>query len=292
MSGVSEWALFIGRLHPVLVHLPIGLILLLVAMEIAARSSRFREANANAGFVLAVAVPLAGVTLVCGLLLSQTGGYDQALLRWHKWTGIITALACGLAALLYWLGWTKPYRVCLFVTAAVLLVSGHFGGSLTHGKDYLVRYAPAVLRSLLTPAEPGALHAGTRSVGELTAFGSVVEPILKQNCIICHGPEKAKGGLRLDSLAGMLKGGESGPGIQPGKPDESLLLNKVMLPPEDENHMPPDGKPQPSEDDIALLEWWIEAGSPAIQSLGDLKPPPRIERILHARLGIPSAAAN
>ena len=94
MSGPSDISLFFGRLHPLLVHLPIGLIVLLALLEVLARSHRFKQANANAGLILALAVPASLVSVLCGWLLSLGGGYPDSLLQWHKWTGIATAAAC------------------------------------------------------------------------------------------------------------------------------------------------------------------------------------------------------
>ncbi|MDE3147836.1 MAG: hypothetical protein KGL37_00070, partial [Acidobacteriota bacterium] len=80
MSGPPAIALFFGRLHPLLVHLPIGLILLLAVLELLARFPRFKHANANSGIILALAIPATLVTVLCGWLLSLGGGYQQHLL--------------------------------------------------------------------------------------------------------------------------------------------------------------------------------------------------------------------
>jgi uncharacterized membrane protein/YHS domain-containing protein len=292
VSGPPETALFIGRLHPLLVHLPIGLIVLLAALELLSRSRRFRNANSSAGFILALAVPLAVFTVVCGWLLSLGGGYQQHLLQWHKWLGIGTAAACCLAALCYWLDLKTLYRCCLFGTVAVLAVASHFGGSLTHGSDYLVRYAPAPLRSLLGlkhRAQPLPINPG--DINQLPAFAGLVQPVLEQNCVACHGAEKSEAKLRLDSLAALLKGGKSGPALAPGSSGESLILKRLRLPPDDKFHMPPQGKPPLARDDLALLQWWIENGAPADKKVAELKRPATIARILERRFGAPAAIA-
>ncbi|QDU92689.1 DUF1549 domain-containing protein [Lignipirellula cremea] len=88
-------------------------------------------------------------------------------------------------------------------------------------------------------------------------FEEQVRPLLAQRCYKCHGPEKQKGDLRLDSRGAMLQGGESGPAIMPGQPDASLLLEAVKY---ESFEMPPDG--QLKENDIAALEQWIRLGAP------------------------------
>jgi len=293
VSGPPEIVLFFGRLHPLLVHLPIGLLLLLAALELLARSPRFKYANANAGLILALTIPAALVAVLCGWLLSQAGGYEESLLQWHRWTGISTASICTLAGLLYALDLKKPYRWCLFSSVAALILASHFGGSLTHGSDYLVRYAPAPFRGWLG-GQSSRQTAPTKvqDPAQLLAFADVIRPTLKENCLSCHGPQKAKAKLRLDSLPAMLKGGESGPAITPGKSRDSLMVKRIRLPDTDQDHMPPEGKHQPAAGDIALLEWWINSGASDSKKIADLKPPVNISRILQARFGQPASVVK
>ena len=293
MSGSPDITLFFGRLHPLLVHLPIGLIVLLAVLELMARSRRFKSANANAGLILALTIPASLFTVVCGWLLSRAGGYQDQLLQWHKWTGIATAVLCACAGLLYALDLKRLYRGCLFSGVVVLTLASHFGGSLTHGSDYLTRYAPVPFRSWFGgQSEPTTAQTKVQDPARLQAYSGLVQPILKENCFVCHGPDKAKAGLRVDSLAAMLKGGESGPALAPGKSRESLMLKRVHLPASDADHMPPEGKPQPSPSDIALLAWWIDTGASANKTVADLKPTPAISRILEARFAPPTQMAK
>ena len=88
-------------------------------------------------------------------------------------------------------------------------------------------------------------------------FESRVRPLLTEHCLPCHGGEKTKGGLALDSRDGWLEGGDSGPALVPGKPDESLLLKAVR---HEELEMPPDK--QLTSQEIADLETWIRSGAP------------------------------
>ena len=212
MSAPSDAATFLGRFHPVLVHLPIGLIFLLFSFELLRFSRRFRDANTNSGLVLILAVPLSLVTAACGWLLSRSGGYEHGLLNWHKWTGVGTAGSILLAALLYWLEAKKAYRVCIAAAFGVLLVASHFGGSLTHGSGYLTQYAPNPIRVLVSGKRPDQVDPTTQAHlnSNPRAWADVVQPILADKCLGCHGPEKSKGGLRLDSVQLVLKGGEAG----------------------------------------------------------------------------------
>jgi uncharacterized membrane protein/mono/diheme cytochrome c family protein len=293
MSGPSDITLFFGRLHPLLVHLPIGLIVLLAILETMAFSTRFRNANASTHFILALAVPLATLTALCGWLLSRGGSYGDQLLQWHKWTGIGTAAGCAVAALCYSLNFKRSYRACLGMTIVALIVASHFGGSLTHGSDYLVRYAPGPVRRVfgITSATEAAIKKST-NIAELQVFADLVQPVLQQNCVSCHGPEKSESGLRLDSFEAVLKGGKSGTAVAAGKSAESSLIKRLLLPLHEKEHMPPEGKPQPEPDQVTLMRWWIDAGAPPQQKIGQLKTPARIWRTLQARYGDPAALAK
>src|ERR1043166_4329703 len=90
-------------------------------------------------------------------------------------------------------------------------------------------------------------------------FTEKVKPLLDSRCISCHGPDEGKGGLPLDSPAALLKGGDNGPALVPGKPSESLLLQAVMHSKKD-LEMPP--KDKLTTNDIAVLKRWIEDGAP------------------------------
>jgi cytochrome c553 len=112
---------------------------------------------------------------------------------------------------------------------------------------------------MLALAVPAARPAGTPSVADQADFfEKAVRPVLVANCINCHGPDKQKGKLRLDSRTALVAGGASGPAVVPGKPAESLLLKAVHY--EDDGlRMPPKGKLD--ADQVAALTTWIERGA-------------------------------
>lgn len=280
MQTTPDILLFAGRFHPMLVHLPIGLLVALAALEIAAWLPRFRNANASAGFLIALAAPLAVVTALSGWLLSQAGGYDADLLNWHQWLGIATAAGSVAAAVLFWKKKLNSYRCVLFFTVAVLLAAGHLGGSLTHGSDYLGKYAPGPLKKILGASATGA--ATFEDIHTAPVFAAVIAPILEARCVECHGAAKSKAALRLDSFAALMKGSENGAVIQPGDAAQSPLVQLVLLPVDTDDHMPPEGKPQLSAGQMAVLEWWVAAGAPETNTLAELQPPPEILQAISA----------
>jgi hypothetical protein len=104
-------------------------------------------------------------------------------------------------------------------------------------------------------------------------FESKVRPVLVANCLECHGPNKHKSDLRLDSREAMLKGGETGPAVVPGKPQESLLVEAIHY--DGTIQMPPRGKL--SKQDVAALAEWVRQGAPWPQPRHDAarrRPPP------------------
>ena len=261
---------FLGRFHPLLVHLPIGFLVLLVTLESLARTRRFRGANSCAGPVLALLVPAALASAGCGWLLSQTGEYDGRILGIHRLLGFATAALCALVAGLHWQQRKRAYLAFLYLSAIVLAVASHVGGSLTHGSDYLTRYAPAPIKALLGRSDA---KARPQSAGSgKGAFIAVVQPVLQARCGACHNAEKYKGGLRVDTIASLMRGGNSGPVMAAGNAAGSPILKRLLLPLDDENHMPPDGKPQPTPAEVAVLRWWIDAGASATAAVDELHP--------------------
>ena len=290
MNHTPEILLFAGRLHPLLVHLPIGMIIVLALLEMIAWLPRYQNANASAGFILLVATPLTVVTVICGWLLSLGGGYDESTLAWHKWLGIVTAVGTVTAAVCYRTGRRAAYHASLFATFAVLGATGHLGGSLTHGSDYLTRYAPGFVKKILgvAPAEKVSAPTAVKDFQQLPVFAGVILPVMEHTCSNCHGAAKAKAALRLDSFAAVLKGSENGAVVKPGDAAGSALVQRLLLPLDSDDHMPPAGKPQPTADEIALLKWWIAIGAVENKTIAELQPPADIRQLLAHRFDIPA----
>lgn len=101
-------------------------------------------------------------------------------------------------------------------------------------------------------AEGAAAKAGT---------WAEVQPILAERCVECHGPDKAKEKLRLDSAAFTLKGSKHGAVLTPGKPETGSLMKMVTLPDGHEDRMPPKGA-RLSEAQVDAIRRWIAAGAP------------------------------
>ncbi|HEY2469571.1 MAG TPA: c-type cytochrome domain-containing protein [Terracidiphilus sp.] len=274
----ADWLQFLGRFHPALLHLPIGLIVLIPVLEIAgARRPALREA---ADFVLRAAVALALPTLALGYMLAYGAGDTGAVVNRHMWGAIalsILLMLCLLARTAWATqGQTLAYPALLTATLLALVWTGHQGGSITHGSDYLTRYMPGRLRALLpTSGDPG--------INPASFYARQIHPVFDAKCVACHGAGSEKAGLRLDSYSSLMRGGKDGAVIVPGKPEASMLLARVTLTPGDQHFMPAEGRTPLTSAEISLVRSWIKAGAtptetsvPGIKLAEDrIEPPPQ-----------------
>jgi hypothetical protein len=109
-----------------------------------------------------------------------------------------------------------------------------------------------------------SVAAARGAAAEKVDFESDVWPILQEKCVTCHGPLDDFGKLRLDSKERILKGGERGKALVPGKPEESLMYTRTSLPPDDLDIMPAEGEPL-DKDQVETIRRWIAEGA----SFGD-----------------------
>jgi mono/diheme cytochrome c family protein len=292
----ADFTLFVGRFHPLVVHLPIGFVLLVGAAEAATLSPRLRpRVEPTIALVLPLLVAATVTAFLLGQLLARSGDFAPGALGLHRRLELFASVGICLFPLA-WAYQEKAsserarwiYRGLLGCALGSLSIGAHFGGTLTRGDTYLTRYAPGPFKRLLGAA-PAPLASASAAVKakplEPRLFADVIEPILDERCVQCHGEEKVKGGLRLDSLAGIMKGGEDGTVITPGNPSDSPLLARVLLPSDDDDHMPPEGKPGLTAPEIAALRFWIERGASDTLLVRDLLAPEDARTLLERALG-------
>lgn len=248
--AIPDWLHVVGRLHPLLLHFPIVLLLMgLLLLLFPKLISNSEERLSYGRFLLLLGCAFSAITVIAGLFLSLEDGEQTAAIQNHKWTGVALFW---MTSLLYWLFSRLEKNPILFKTVAslsivLILITGHFGASLTHGENFIT----------------GPLYQGKVelvSLEDAEVFSHVIRPILENKCIGCHKASKQKGELRLDLQEYILKGGESGAAVVPGDVEKSILAHHILLPLEDEKHMPPEGKPQLNEEEKELLISWIESG--------------------------------
>jgi uncharacterized membrane protein len=253
----ATWEQFLGRFHPLLIHIPIGLIVLVPVLEIAGTlKPALREA---AGFVLSLSFISCVGAVILGYLLAYGSGTAGAIMTKHMWGGIaltISVMICTLVRPIWASGGTS--RVYPAFLASVLLVlswAAHQGGSLTHGSNYLTEYMPLTMKRWL-------LLGSVQAAPNPSSFYAMhIHPVLDSNCVTCHGEGNIKGGLRLNTYEQLMKGGKDGQVIIPGKPESSLLLLRVTLPEDHKQFMPAEGRPPLKPEEIEWIRAWIRQGA-------------------------------
>ena len=279
---------FLGRLHPMAVHLPIGLIVAAALFEGLAFAKRQTASTAAVACVSLAA----WATLVAAFFGWVNADNEpraaslESTLSWHKWLGVALVGATFLTALVARRGKdVVAYRLLLLVCLVIVSIGGHFGGTLTHGEGYLTDLfeseEPNVDSDALAAARAevvsskGEVESGTQSGASSTSdrvaqtdvvpadqvhFGRDVWPILESRCIECHGPAKKKGNLRLDTEAHVFAGKREDWRIIPGDAEASPCYERVILPVDDDDRMPPKGDPLAAEQ-IDVLRRWIDQGA-------------------------------
>ena len=280
---------FFGRFHPLLVHLPIGILFLAFFFEFASYFSPFKRLRQAVQPSLFLGALFSIAAVASGLLLSREGGYDDRLLILHRNTGIATAI---ITTVLYFLrksavsyfqdkGKRKIVRIFLFIPLIGLLsLTGHLGGSITHGEGYLFSLNSEGDNELAPSFKILSVNAADSAI----YYSDIIEPILRSRCYSCHSASKQKGQLRLDRPELIIKGGKHGEIIDAVVTDSSEILKRLMLPLEDEHHMPPNEKPQLSSAEIALIQTWLEEGASFDHRLGSFKQVSKIKGYLNSLL--------
>lgn len=270
-KSVSTFLLFLGRFHPILLHFPVALLVFTAILRVISLLPIGRSLAPFVGYCLWFAAGSAVVTASAGWLLAQEGGYSGPIFELHWRCGLgIASLALLLLVLHYarFPGLPVAQGLCWVTTLGVMTYGAHQGGALTHGEGFFTELAPPWLKPLI--GEGTHPQAGNSSVGAQSLDPAFVATaaIFSQYCTECHGSSKNKGEQRLHTPEDIARGGRSGPGIVPGQPEDSLLLARLLLPPKDRKHMPPDGKPQPTAQEIDGLRQWIAAGATGLPVSG------------------------
>ncbi|CAM3292260.1 c-type cytochrome domain-containing protein [Zobellia roscoffensis] len=283
-----EFTTFLGRFHPLFVHLPIGFLFLAIVLE---WYESFRKTEVKSKLIpiawLLGALSAAGAAIT-GWFLGETGLYEEEYLFSHRWLGV----ALVIVAFIGWYLKSKPkafpvklqhgFNVLLL---AMLFIEGHKGGNLTHGETYLTEYAPAPIQKLMGGAEEKDTLPKFATPDSVKVYADLVAPIFEAKCIGCHSDEIKRGGLNMSHPDSLRMGGESENVIAAGNTEGSELFKRITLPPKNIKFMPPTNNAL-TYDEIKTVEWWIEQGAPFEGSLASLKVTENIKPILLRRYGI------
>ena len=266
---------FLGRFHPLIVHLPVGILLIALLLQYLSGKEKYASLNASVNIVLLIGMISAFASCITGYLLSMSGEYDDTTVSWHMWMGIGVAV---VSALMYVKRVNKQfgtaYKIMSIGLLVLIFVTGHLGGSLTHGSDYLTSALFENSESTKFKRKP------IPDVQQAMVYADIVEPVLHEKCYSCHGSTKQKGKLRMDNQELLMKGGKDGIIIKPGKAEESEMIKRLLLPVDDEHHMAPKEKPQLTEKEIDVLKWWIASGAPFDKKVNQLAQTDKIRPVL------------
>jgi len=267
---------FIGHFHVALIHLPIGILLIALLLLWLRKNEKYNISHQVIKTILLIGVLSALLSCITGYILSTTDKYEKPLVDWHMWMGIGVAI---VSMFLYMKVARNEfdilYKLLAISTLLLIIITGHLGGSLTHGSDY-------ISFNFSSDENDTAKIKPLVSVQEVKVYDSVIQPIFQTRCYTCHSSKRQKGGLRLDKYDLILKGGKDGKIITAGEPDNSDMIKRLLVPDEDDKHMPPREKPQLTDKQIALLHWWIENGDDTLRKVKEMPQPDPIKGYLLA----------
>ena len=270
---------FLGRLHPLVVHVPIGLIPLAAIFYFLGKREQFAYLHKALPLTLFLSALSAIAAVIFGWLLAEEGGFQSSALFWHRWMGVSFAV---LTALMWISQITQLKNNTLlsggFMILGVMLVTftGHLGGALTHGEEYLTQplFGEAKEETLELPMQNDSIDL----------FQHLIAPALEKKCYSCHNENKQNGGLNLATWEGIEKGGKSGPIIEHSV-WESELFKRVTLPQTNQKFMPPNGEPFTFAE-TQILKWWITSGADSSVAILELEPSEAIMDLLLHEYGI------
>ncbi len=283
---MQNFVFFLGRFHVLALHLPIGMVILAVALDWLARSPQRAALRSAVPIVWGATAISAVLTVVLGYMHFAEGGFTGPSATAHRLYGTLVAISC----IVVWLLSSRLpelYRRLNLLTGIALLalvtMTGHYGGNLTHGSEYLVEYAPQPLRALVGLPER---RPPVTDIAAADPWQDVVQPMLNSHCASCHNEDKRSGELSMADFRALMAGGEAGRVIVRRNAEMSELYRRVTLPDDDDDFMPAEGKTPLTAGQIEILRWWIESGAPVDTSIGALEVSEQQYALLRAEVGL------
>lgn len=293
-SVLTPWLSWMGDLHILVLHIPIGIFVYVLSMEVIGLLS-FRKFKPHLGAALAINAVSAIVAVVFGYFLFLQGDrgnapldfdFEKNAMGMHMWLSILFAVFVIMAFVSKM--WSchqdksSPfYPLFMMIAATSMTIGAHMGGELVHTDkdivgDFLI---------LKDGGTPGIAAEDIVAVEDVTAipaadrlvYDDVVKPILQGKCWECHadaadnplGKKKIKGGLLMTSVEALIKGGKNNddfPALVPGDSEASEIIVRVQLDKDDDEFMPTGKEEEPelhlTEGEIRILKWWIDQGTP------------------------------
>jgi hypothetical protein len=322
---LTEFVWFVGRFHVLVVHLPLGILTLAVALEILVRFRPFKSLeSAIAPAWIAGAVSALAAVALGFMHATEESFQDMDAVDDHRFAGVALALAACLTAILRtrmhpvadlgagprWAGaarigalynavqpffahgavldrfYSRLWGVPVAAVTLLMFVTGHLGGNLTHGDTYLVQYAPGPIRALAGLPPTAEPRPKPADLASADIYLDVVQPALARRCSNCHNSSKTSGGLSVAGYEALMKGGNKGAVIKPGNPTGSDLQRRIEVSPDNSDFMPKEGKTPLNRYEVAAISWWIAQGAPATAAVGGLKPAADAASAIRSAIGL------
>lgn len=288
MLFFEELMNFTGRWHPVMVHLPIGMLVIACVLALFSRKENYKNIGPAISLSLLFGSVAAIFACFTGYLLSLQGGYEQDTLNFHQWLGLAVAAISLFLYFLYKEGVRNSFiekfkskRVTLLFLMFILIgITGHFGGTLTHGKGYFKDALPTAIKTVVGIEDASEEPVLLTNVQQAQVYSGIIQPILKQRCQSCHGEKKQEGGFALHDQAHLLKGGDGGTVLVGNNLEKSELYARLILPEGHKKRMPPKGRKPITAEQIKLIGWWVKEGADFGKKSSDLAQTAEIKEIL------------
>ncbi|MEO0795221.1 MAG: c-type cytochrome domain-containing protein [Verrucomicrobiota bacterium] len=292
---MPEFLLPFGPFHIVLLHLPIGVLAAILFVEVFLRDKDDRKLPAL-GMLYFLFVLTTAFAIGSGLIYEKSGKFGDEVEDHERWGFIFGA--CALVT--YVLSWVRRkkknpgvlavYVVALIATTGAMVVTGHLGGELVHGKGFLTKgfksderpappppkesssnEPPQTSTTVSSGVTPSVLANSERMDSQVMTIAAVdpkvalfnaAHAVLERNCFECHGATKQKGDYRVDSAEAIMTVGRGRKEpVVAGDPNASELYYRILLPADDDDVMPPSKKPRLSPQAIEAVHDWIAAGA-------------------------------
>lgn len=252
--SVPAWLQVVGRMHPLLLHFPIVLVLISLLPYWIPQEAAMEK---TWELIRLAAALSALASAIMGIFLSIEQGTEGTSLLYHKWSGTALALIAWALYSFHTQLMTAKASLSKGISvgaACLLLVTGHLGANLTHGENFLSGPILGSTKKIIDPEQA-------------VIFLDLIYPVLEEKCGGCHQAGNQKGGLSLVDSIAIMKGGKTDKALVLGDLEKSLLISRLHLPLSDKKHMPLASKPQLTPEELELLQAWVKAGAPFAQKL-------------------------
>jgi len=255
---------FIAHLHPLLVHLPIGFIIISLLFDWHQKNNFSVSKDKVSTFLWGMSAIAAILAMATGIASLRTGYYEGLNMFIHLICGYSIAAVC---TIIWYTKWKKKsffdaqnivFKSLLLVG---LLIGGHMGGNLTHGEEYMP-----------TPMDPKSdlKKIDLSDKDSINVYDDIIQVILNQKCNRCHEEEDARGRLVMTTEEGLLSDKYGDPAIAPGDLYNSEVYKRISLSPWNNRYMPPSGPPITYKEK-KIIEWWIMQGAPFKSNLRNME---------------------